>query len=156
MPHISIKDVEAGMELSEDVTDRSGRVLMRAGATLSEKHIKVMKTWGVTHISSSGERYTQPLENKAWKNLRLEEPQIGFETKAILTPNDELEFAIYRCDPDDDAQQKNKQHRLASGMDGFLGKPVELSELTAKLSNWLESSESEHHLSLKMRSARHW
>jgi len=55
MPHISIKDVEAGMELGEDVADRSGRVLMRAGATLSEKHIKVMKPLGVTHISITGE-----------------------------------------------------------------------------------------------------
>ena len=62
MAHISIKDAEPDMELGEDVTDRSGRVLLRAGTSLSEKSIKVLKTWGITHITIAGEDSNTPYQ----------------------------------------------------------------------------------------------
>lgn len=36
------------MTLKADVCDRSGRLLLPAGAELSGKHLKVFQTWGVS------------------------------------------------------------------------------------------------------------
>ncbi|SEP80412.1 hypothetical protein SAMN05421693_10691 [Ectothiorhodospira magna] len=40
-----------GMVLAEDVRDRSGRLLLSAGLPLREKHIRVLKTWGVFQVA---------------------------------------------------------------------------------------------------------
>ena len=47
---IKIQQLKPGMSLSSDVKDRSGRTLLRAGATLEEKHLKVFMTWGITEV----------------------------------------------------------------------------------------------------------
>ncbi len=38
------------MQPIRDVTDRSGRVLLRAGVELTNKHLRILQTWGVTHL----------------------------------------------------------------------------------------------------------
>ena len=47
MAIIPIDHLEAGMNLKTDVCDRSGRLLLPAGTELSDKHLKVFRTWGV-------------------------------------------------------------------------------------------------------------
>ncbi|MBK1674185.1 hypothetical protein CKO35_12900 [Ectothiorhodospira shaposhnikovii] len=49
---ISIRADQArpGSVLANDVRDRSGRLLLSAGLPLREKHVRVLKTWGVTEI----------------------------------------------------------------------------------------------------------
>ena len=44
-----IGSLQPGMELNSDVHDQSGRLLAKAETIISDKHIKVLKTWGVTH-----------------------------------------------------------------------------------------------------------
>lgn len=44
-----IESLTPGMELNSDVHDQSGRLLAKAETILNTKHIKVLKTWGVTH-----------------------------------------------------------------------------------------------------------
>lgn len=41
--------------MSSDVKDSYGRTLLRAGVSLTEKHITMLKAWGVTEISVKGE-----------------------------------------------------------------------------------------------------
>lgn len=59
---VSLKDITPGMVLANAATDRNNRVLLAEGATLTEKHIKVFKTWGVTHVQIEGESNIAPLE----------------------------------------------------------------------------------------------
>ncbi|EHQ51662.1 hypothetical protein ECTPHS_03157 [Ectothiorhodospira sp. PHS-1] len=40
-----------GAVLAEDVRDRSGRLLLSAGLPLRDKHIRVLKTWGVNEVA---------------------------------------------------------------------------------------------------------
>ncbi len=54
MARINIEDVQPGMVLESDAKDRSGRVLLGAGNTLTEKHLKIFKTWGVTEADIKG------------------------------------------------------------------------------------------------------
>lgn len=48
MGTINLEDIQPGMLLEKDVMDRSGRVLLGAGAQISEKHLRIFKMWGVT------------------------------------------------------------------------------------------------------------
>ncbi len=43
------EQLQPGMELHSDVLDASGRLLAKADTVLTEKHIKVLKTWGILH-----------------------------------------------------------------------------------------------------------
>ncbi|HIJ80873.1 MAG TPA: hypothetical protein HPP76_04105 [Desulfuromonadales bacterium] len=40
--------LESGMVLKSEVTDRSGRLLLPAGAELTDKHLNIFRTWGIS------------------------------------------------------------------------------------------------------------
>lgn len=50
-----IDNLQAGMILTEDVHDRSGRLLLGAGAELQNKHIVIFRTWGVIEAAVGDE-----------------------------------------------------------------------------------------------------
>ncbi|KAB0672385.1 hypothetical protein F6V30_07425 [Oryzomonas sagensis] len=49
-----IDNLEAGMTLASDVHDRTGRLLLGAGVELSQKHLVVLRTWGVMEVNIVG------------------------------------------------------------------------------------------------------
>lgn len=51
---INIDDLKAGMVLSEDLLGLHGRFLLPSGTVLGPKHLRVLKTWGVTEAPVSG------------------------------------------------------------------------------------------------------
>jgi hypothetical protein len=44
-----------GMILGADVRDRSGRLLLGTGTELSERHLFILRTWGVVEVEIAGE-----------------------------------------------------------------------------------------------------
>ena len=50
MPRISTDKLLAGMILKVDVTDPSGRMLLKSGIEIEEKHLKILRTWGVMGV----------------------------------------------------------------------------------------------------------
>jgi len=55
MAKILLSNVEIGMELGADVHDRDGRVLLKSGVILNEKHLRVFNTWGVLEVTIKGD-----------------------------------------------------------------------------------------------------
>ena len=55
MPLYAIDDLEPGMVLSKDIKDRTGRTLLKADMALQEKHLKILKTWGISAVEIQGE-----------------------------------------------------------------------------------------------------
>jgi hypothetical protein len=47
MISINIEDIEPGMVLGAEVKDRTGRVLLSKGTSITEKHLSIFKMWGV-------------------------------------------------------------------------------------------------------------
>ncbi len=45
---MQIEQIRPGMTLHSDIHDTSGRLLTKADTVLTKKHIKILKTWGVT------------------------------------------------------------------------------------------------------------
>ena len=43
------------MILGVDVKDLSGRMLLKSGTKIEEKHLKVLRTWGVTGVEVEGD-----------------------------------------------------------------------------------------------------
>jgi hypothetical protein len=48
---ISIEEIKNGMILSEPVFNSSGQTLLPFGIEITEKHVKVLKTWNITSLS---------------------------------------------------------------------------------------------------------
>jgi hypothetical protein len=61
---IHIDQVKAGITLADDVKHRNGRLLLRAGTTLEENHLVILRTWGIREIDAAGieekEKNSQP------------------------------------------------------------------------------------------------
>lgn len=54
MGTLAIEHIETGMFLASDVLDRSGRMLLGAGAELTQKHLVIFRTWGVLEADIAG------------------------------------------------------------------------------------------------------
>ena len=51
---LSVNDLKDGMVLSTAVRNKHGNVLLKKGDTLSEKHIMLLKSWGITEADIEG------------------------------------------------------------------------------------------------------
>ena len=53
MGKILVANLKVGSKITEDVKIFSGRVVIKAGAVVHEKHLHLLKSWGVKVVSSS-------------------------------------------------------------------------------------------------------
>jgi hypothetical protein len=51
---IALDNLTTGMVLADDVHDRSGRLLLGCGSELSQKHLVIFRTWGVSEVNIAG------------------------------------------------------------------------------------------------------
>lgn len=49
--NVDLDALNPGDVLAADVADRSGRLILGRGRTLSERHIEIFRTWGVAQVS---------------------------------------------------------------------------------------------------------
>jgi hypothetical protein len=62
---IQTEKLAPGMTLGADVRDRSGRLLLGSGTELSERHLYILKTWGVLEVEIAGaEEVSSGLESE--------------------------------------------------------------------------------------------
>jgi len=48
---VALKDLKGGTVLAENVLDPMGRLLLAAGTVLSERHIKILRKWGIRSVN---------------------------------------------------------------------------------------------------------
>ncbi len=65
MGKVSLADIEIGMILGSDVVNRNGLVLLKSGQEITEKHLKILKMWGITEIDIKGLEKEGVLDKKA-------------------------------------------------------------------------------------------
>lgn len=70
---VHIDNLASGMVLSRAVCDRGGRMLLPAGAELTEKHFSIFRMWGVLEVEILGDSVAEDAE---------------------ATPNEELDPAL--------------------------------------------------------------
>lgn len=54
MGRIGVGALKTGMVLAEDVKDGNGRMLLNAGVSLTDKHLRIFKIWGVSEVDVEG------------------------------------------------------------------------------------------------------
>jgi len=70
MGKLNLDDIKPGMKLEKDVQERSGRVLLKAGTEITERHLNIFRTWGVTEadiesMSREGAQAARELDPEA-------------------------------------------------------------------------------------------
>ncbi len=74
MPVISIDRVAPGSVLSRDIVDRHGRLLLPEGRPLSDRHVEVLRIWGVEFVEVEGtDEFSAPSDIPPEDRLRAEE-----------------------------------------------------------------------------------
>ena len=51
---LNINDLKEGMTIAADVKNKHGNIMIRQGMTLSEKHIMLLKAWGISDADVDG------------------------------------------------------------------------------------------------------
>jgi len=64
MAVLQIDQLQPGMVLASDAVCLSGRVLLRAGAALTEQHLRIFRTWGLSEADIEGVDETEIHEKK--------------------------------------------------------------------------------------------
>lgn len=81
MALINIDNIEPGMFLASEVRDINGRLLCNAGVEITEKHIRIFRTWGVTEADIKGIKeedvITRAKEEVAPERLRNAEVELN-------------------------------------------------------------------------------
>jgi hypothetical protein len=60
---VHIENLAEGMVLKRSVCDRSGRMLLPEGVTLTQQHFRILKMWGVLEVETTDEQ--DPAGNEA-------------------------------------------------------------------------------------------
>ena len=72
------------MVLSRNVCDRSGRLLLPAGAELTEKHFSIFRMWGVLEIEIVGEAVVEDPEAQQPGESEAIDPELLAEARAYV------------------------------------------------------------------------
>lgn len=90
---INISQITVGMVLAEPILNMNGQMLLSAGATLQDNHMRLFKTWGIQSvaINSVEEEATQI---GVLTNLSLEE-KVELRRRINWMPINEHEKDIY-------------------------------------------------------------
>ncbi len=127
MTVIAVGQIEPGMVLAADLTDGNGRFLLSKGVQLSDKHLKIIKTWGVVEADIEGIT-EQDIDEKQTADidpLILETAGKIEQNRFIHTDleNDAVRYLFNIC-------VRKRAGRLAAGKDrAYLENPVERIEI---------------------------
>jgi hypothetical protein len=95
---LNINDLKEGMTLAADVKNKHGNIMIRQGMTLSEKHIMLLKAWGIAEADVDGFNRDQ-LHEDEMKTVSPEVIEvIEKELREFFPPleGDEIMSEIYR------------------------------------------------------------
>jgi hypothetical protein len=82
------------MELAEDVRGSTGMVLLGSGAVISDRHIGIFKSWGVTQVDIKGAEKEAINAEKLAQLTDAERHTIDTELNRLFQRNDPLDPVI--------------------------------------------------------------
>ncbi len=56
MALVDIDSLVAGMKVGKDVIEASGQTLLRSGTEINEKHLRILRSWGVQQVDIEGDK----------------------------------------------------------------------------------------------------
>lgn len=95
---LNINDLKEGMTLAADVKNKHGNIMIRQGMTLTEKHIMLLKAWGIAEADVEGFNRDQ-LQEEEMKTVSPEVIEIIEKELSDFFPpfeGNEIMTEIYR------------------------------------------------------------
>ena len=82
MSKVSTENLIPGMVLAADVRDRNGRLLLKEGVELTDKHLHILRTWGTVEadILNAGDHQENPASANAI------DPELWAAIEGEITP----------------------------------------------------------------------
>jgi len=94
MKSIKIKALQEGMVTATEVKDRNGRMLLKAGQTITAQNLKTLKTWGITDVNiEDSEMPKKVLQAEEEKEVKAS-PTIIKEQEALFKHADRRHPAV--------------------------------------------------------------
>ena len=62
---INLEDIESGMILARDIINKNGLILLKAGNEITEKHLRILKMWGIAEADIKGIEKEEILDKAA-------------------------------------------------------------------------------------------
>jgi hypothetical protein len=56
MALVEIDSLVPGMKVGKDVVESSGQTLLRSGTEINEKHLRILRSWGVQQVDIEGDK----------------------------------------------------------------------------------------------------
>ena len=101
---LSTAQLQTGMVLADDVRDINGRLLLAKGEKIQQKHMRILKSWGITEVNISGDPQPDHPPPEAVDPQQLEKAQIaaGFVFSHIDREHPAMKklydlCVLYRC-----------------------------------------------------------
>ncbi len=91
---VNIKDFSEGLELSDPIKNKFGQVLLCAGTIIDEKHIKLLKIWGVETISVKGESEVE--SEVKYDEISVSKAESALKERLSWTPKNDNEKDLYQ------------------------------------------------------------
>ena len=93
MSYIAVENLKEGMVLDQDVHDLNTRLLLSKGQKVAQKHIRVLKIWGITEVRISGNN-----NGAAANELSIDDKQVEHlkQTINLIFKNADLKNPIFK------------------------------------------------------------
>lgn len=101
---VGTAQVQTGMVLADDVRDINGRLLLAKGEKIQTRHVRILKTWGITEVKITGESQPEEIPMPAIEpeKLKKAETVTGFVFSHIDREHPAVKklfdlCVLYRC-----------------------------------------------------------
>ena len=93
MGYIAVENLEQGMVLDEDIHDINTRLLLSKGQKIAQKHIRILKIWGVMGVSVVGRPKNKAAETPAMDDENVERVKDAIN---LVFQNADLNHSVLR------------------------------------------------------------
>ena len=93
MGYIAVENLEQGMVLDEDIHDINTRLLLSKGQKIAQKHIRILKIWGVMGVSVVGSPKNKAAETPAMDDENVERVKDAIN---LVFQNADLNHSVLR------------------------------------------------------------
>ncbi len=69
MARVKLNQIEIGKQLAEDSYSSNGRLLLKSGSIIEEKHLEIFRTWGVIEVEIASDEPDEGALNSDFSTL---------------------------------------------------------------------------------------